>query len=51
MSRTVELLADCREVLVSQIGPGAVLALASKGIKPRVLPDFIDDALKNLLQC
>ena len=50
MSRTVELLADCKAVLVSQIGPGAVQALSLKGIKPHVLPDFIEDALKSFLQ-
>lgn len=50
MSRTVELLADCKEVLVSQIGPGAIRALSSKGIRSSVLPDFIDDALKSLIQ-
>jgi len=50
MARTVELLADCKAVLVSQIGLGAVQALSLKGIKPHVMPDFIEDALKNFLQ-
>ncbi|HWQ40545.1 MAG TPA: NifB/NifX family molybdenum-iron cluster-binding protein [Desulfosporosinus sp.] len=50
MSRTVELLADCKAVLVSQIGPGAVQALSLKGITSCVLPDFIEDALKSFLQ-
>ncbi|HBW34238.1 NifB/NifX family molybdenum-iron cluster-binding protein [Desulfosporosinus sp. BICA1-9] len=50
MSRTVELLADCREVLVSQIGPGAIQALALKGIKYRIVPDFIEDVLKSINQ-
>lgn len=50
MSRTVELLEDCKAVLVSQIGAGAVQALSLKGIKPYVLPDFIEDALKRFLQ-
>lgn len=50
MSRTVELLVDCKAVLVSQIGLGAVQALSLKGIKPYVMPDFIEDALKSFLQ-
>lgn len=50
MSRTVELLADCKAVLVSQIGSGAVQALSLKGIKSYVLPDFIEDAMKSFLQ-
>ncbi len=50
MSRTVELLADCKAVLVSQIGPGAVQALSFKGITSYVLPDFIEDALKSFIQ-
>ena len=50
MSKTVDLLADCKAVLVSQIGPGAVQALSLKGITSYVLPDFIEDALKSFLQ-
>jgi len=50
MTRTVELLADCKDVLVSRIGPGAVQALSLKGIKSHVLPDFIEDALKKFIQ-
>ncbi|HEY8910984.1 MAG TPA: NifB/NifX family molybdenum-iron cluster-binding protein [Desulfosporosinus sp.] len=50
MSRTVELLADCKAVIVSQIGPGAVEALSLKGITSYVLPNFIEDALKNFIE-
>ncbi|HBP64111.1 MAG TPA: dinitrogenase iron-molybdenum cofactor biosynthesis protein [Desulfosporosinus sp.] len=50
MSRTVELLADCKAVIVSQIGTGAIEVLSLKGIKPYVLPDFIEDALKTFLK-
>lgn len=50
MSMTVKLLEDCEAVLVSQIGIGAVQALSLKGIKPYVLPDFIEDALKRFLE-
>lgn len=46
---TVELLADCTSVLVSQIGRGAIEALASKGIKAYVLPDFIHEAVQKLI--
>lgn len=47
--RSVELLADCGAVLVSQIGLGAAQLLKSRGITPYVIPDFIDEALKKLI--
>lgn len=47
--KTVELLSDCQAILVSQIGPGAMEALALKGIKSYVIPDFIDEALNRLI--
>jgi len=46
---TVDLISDCRAVLASQIGPGAIDALLSRGIQPYVIPDFIEDALKRLI--
>ncbi|OPY58379.1 MAG: FeMo cofactor biosynthesis protein NifB [Pelotomaculum sp. PtaU1.Bin035] len=49
LARTVDLISDCRVVLVSQIGPGAIDALLSRGIQPHVIPDFIEDALKRLI--
>lgn len=49
LARTVELFSDCRGVLVSRIGPGAIEALAARGIEAYVIPDFIDEALKRLI--
>ena len=48
MERSVELIADCKAVLASQIGHGAVNALASHGIDAYIAPAFIDVALKEL---
>lgn len=45
-SKTIELLADCQAVLVAGIGPGAERYLSEHGIKALVIPDFIDEALK-----
>ncbi len=45
---SVELISDCEAVLASQIGPGAVNALAARGIEAYVAPTFIDQALKHL---
>jgi predicted Fe-Mo cluster-binding NifX family protein len=45
---TTDLLADCQGVLVARIGPGAEAVLNQKGIKAYVIPDFIDEALKQL---
>jgi predicted Fe-Mo cluster-binding NifX family protein len=50
MRDTVELLADCRYVLVSQIGTGAESKLKAKGIQAMVAPNFIDEALQMLTQ-
>jgi len=47
-SRTVELLADCKAVLVARIGPGAEQYLIQHGIKALTIPDFIDEALKQV---
>jgi len=49
-SKTLELLADCRAVIVARIGPGAEQILASRGIQAVTIPDFIDEALKKLSQ-
>ncbi len=46
---TIDLLADCKGVLVARIGPGAEAVLNQKRIKVYVIPDFIDEALKQLL--
>ncbi|HEY8464228.1 MAG TPA: NifB/NifX family molybdenum-iron cluster-binding protein [Bacillota bacterium] len=46
--KTVELLADCQAVLVARIGPGAERYLSEHGIKAIVIPDFIEEALKQI---
>lgn len=48
MTRSVKLISDCKALLASHIGPGAVNALASQGIDAYVAPTFIDTALKHL---
>jgi predicted Fe-Mo cluster-binding NifX family protein len=45
---SVELVSDCRAVVVAQIGRGAVEKLSSRGIQAFVIPDFIDSALRRL---
>ena len=47
-SDTVNLLSDCKAVLVARIGPGAEQFLLQHGIKAVIIPDFIDEALKQL---
>ena len=49
MSRTIDLVRDCRAVVVAQIGPGAVEKLSRQGILAFVIPDFIESALKRLI--
>jgi predicted Fe-Mo cluster-binding NifX family protein len=48
LQRSVDLLADCRAVVVAQIGRGAVLMLSQRGIQAFVIPGFIDEALQKL---
>ncbi len=50
MERTVNLLSDCKAVLVSQIGAGAEQALAARGIQAYCIRDFIDGALSKLAE-
>ncbi|MEQ8197644.1 MAG: NifB/NifX family molybdenum-iron cluster-binding protein [Clostridiaceae bacterium] len=45
-----ESLADCRAVLVAQIGNGAVGALANKGIDAFDIHELIDTALEKLVK-
>jgi predicted Fe-Mo cluster-binding NifX family protein len=49
MQKTVDLLADCRAVVVAQIGPAAVEKLSMRGIHAFVIPDFIDSAMQRLM--
>lgn len=48
--KTLELLADCRAVVVARIGPGAEQVLAAHGIRAFTIPDFIDEALQHIQQ-
>lgn len=45
MAAAASLLADCRYVLVSQIGPCAENALASKGVSAFCITQLIDEAI------
>jgi nitrogen fixation protein NifX len=48
MQNSVDLLSDCRAVIVAQIGHAAVARLSDRGIHAFVIPDFIDSALRRL---
>jgi nitrogen fixation protein NifX len=48
MDQSVDLISDCKAVIASQIGPGAVDILLSHNIEPYIAPTFIDEALKQL---
>jgi nitrogen fixation protein NifX len=49
MQKAIDLLVDCRAVIVAQIGRGAVEKLSRRGIQAFVIPDFIDSALQRLM--
>ncbi|MDF2514285.1 MAG: Dinitrogenase iron-molybdenum cofactor biosynthesis protein [Herbinix sp.] len=49
MAQTVSLLADCKYVLVRQIGPGAEYELNKKGITAFAVAHYIEDAVKKLI--
>ena len=42
---SADLISDCKGVVVSQIGPGAIDLLIERGIMPFTLPGRIDEAL------
>ncbi len=46
--QTIKLLEDCKAVLVARIGPGAEQYLLQNGIKPLMIPNFIDEAFKQV---
>ena len=48
MSRSIEIISDCKVVIASQIGPGAIDILLKNNIDPYISPSFIDEALKEL---
>ncbi len=45
---TLKIIKDCDAVVVSRIGQGAADFLVSSGIKPYIIPDFIENALEKL---
>lgn len=49
LQKAVDLLADCRAVVVAQIGSGAVEKLSKHGIQAFVIPDFVDSAMQRLM--
>ncbi len=49
LNRNIELLSDCRYVLVSMIGMVAENALLRRGITAYVVPDIIEDAVNKLI--
>lgn len=48
MTRSVELLFDCKMVVSCQIGPGAEQALGYRGIRALTAAGFIDEVLEKL---
>ncbi len=49
LARTVDLLSDCKYVLVKQIGPGAEYALNKKGVTAFAIAHYIDEAVRKLI--
>ncbi len=45
LERSADLISDCKGVIISQIGPGAIDLLVVRGIIPFTLPAGIDEAL------
>lgn len=45
LEQAVELVADCRWVVASQIGPGAIDALIDRGVFPLFVRGMVDEAL------
>ena len=48
LADTVDLLRDCRIILVSRIGPGAKAAVNTAGLEVYEIGDFIEAVLINL---
>lgn len=49
LSKSIELISDCKAVFVARIGQGALAEVESKGIKGIEAPYFIEDILKKVL--
>ncbi len=46
--QSLDMLSDCKALVVTQIGPSATQKLLSQGTVPLILPMFIEDALKEI---
>ncbi|MBI5460376.1 NifB/NifX family molybdenum-iron cluster-binding protein [Methanobacterium sp.] len=46
--KTINLISDCDILLVSQIGTGAREKLLNRGVRPVIMPVFIEDALEKV---
>lgn len=49
LAETIDLISDCRVVLVCRIGPAAEQQLMDRGIRSYMSGDFIEDALKEII--
>lgn len=49
MKESVSRLTDCKYVLVSRIGQGAINALEQMGINPMELPGIIEESVQKLV--
>jgi nitrogen fixation protein NifX len=49
LERTADLIADCRAVVVEQVGSGAVDVLLARRIMPFMLAGTVEEALTTLL--
>ncbi len=49
IKETAALIADCRAVLVSRIGPGAAAILKEQKVQPMEVSPFIEPALRQYL--
>ena len=49
MKERSESLSDCKYVLVSKIGQGAINALEQEGISPMELPGIIEESIQRLI--
>ncbi|BCJ99343.1 NifB/NifX family molybdenum-iron cluster-binding protein [Anaerocolumna chitinilytica] len=50
LNTIADKLADCKYVLVSQIGPGAEYVLNQKGVTVLVIRDYFDNAIQKLME-
>lgn len=49
LSKSIELISDCKAVFISRIGSGALAKVESKGITGVEAPYFIEDIIERIL--